>query len=353
MSIPKSVLLAYAFNDEELVVVPFGSGLINHTWKLIVNSDAFILQKINKTIFTEPQNIATNINIVAKYLKENYPDYLFTVPILTKKGEQMAIDEEGHYYRLFPFVKGSHSNNILENPAQAYEAANQFGRFTHLLNGLNVNGLKITIPHFHDLSFRYDAFLNALKNGNQQRIKESGDLIKTLIGYADIVSQYNKIKKDKAFKLRVTHHDTKISNVLFDKNNCGICVIDLDTIMPGYFISDVGDMLRTYLSPVSEEETDFSKITVRDEFYKAIEKGYLNEMKNELTEAEKGSFFYAGKFMIYMQAVRFLTDHICDDDYYGAQYAGHNYNRAKNQTILLQKLMEKEEVLNAERVVYN
>jgi hypothetical protein len=112
--------------------------------------------------------------------------------------------------------------------------------------------------------------------------------------------------------------------------------------MPGYFISDVGDMLRTYLCPVSEEEKDFSKIIVRDEFYKAIINGYKEEMKHELTEKENKYFFYAGKFMIYMQALRFITDHINDDIYYGAKYEGQNLVRASNQMVLLQRYLEKE-----------
>jgi hypothetical protein len=115
--------------------------------------------------------------------------------------------------------------------------------------------------------------------------------------------------------------------------------------MPGYFISDVGDMMRTYLSPVSEEEKDFSKIEVRDEFYKAIVQGYYSEMKEELTDAEKNYFFYGGKFMIYMQALRFLTDHINGDVYYGAKYEGHNLVRANNQIVLLQELVKKQDHL--------
>src|SRR6185295_7768404 len=137
-----------------------------------------------------------------------------------------------------------------------------------------------------------------------------------LFSHNDILSVYQQIVTDKEFRLRVTHHDTKINNVLFDKDEKGICVIDLDTVMPGYFISDVGDMMRTYLSPVSEEETDFEKIRVRDELYRAIVQGYYNEMKDELTGTEKKHFFYAGEFIIYMQAIRFLTDYLNDDIYY-------------------------------------
>ena len=141
--------------------------------------------------------------------------------------------------------------------------------------------------------------------------------------------------------MRVTHHDTKISNVLFGADDKALCVIDLDTIMPGYFISDVGDMMRTYLPTVSEEETDFSKIEVRDDVYKAIVQGYSNEMGEALSDEETKAFFYAGVFMIYMQALRFLTDHLNNDVYYGARYPNHNFVRAGNQIVLLQKLLEK------------
>jgi hypothetical protein len=117
-------------------------------------------------------------------------------------------------------------------------------------------------------------------------------------------------------------------------------------VMPGYFISDVGDMMRTYLSPVSEEETDFSKIRVRKDFYKAIVEGYYSEMREELTATEKNAFFYAGTFMIYMQALRFLTDYLNNDVYYGAKYAEHNFNRAQNQIVLLERLLENQSDLD-------
>jgi Ser/Thr protein kinase RdoA (MazF antagonist) len=174
--------------------------------------------------------------------------------------------------------------------------------------------------------------------------------VRELVLHSDIVTEYRRIQNDPQFKLRVTHHDTKISNVLFDQWGKGLCVIDLDTVMPGYFISDVGDMMRTYLSPVSEEEKDFTRIQVRDEFYKAIVRGYYTQMKDELTSAEKNHFFYAGQFMIYMQALRFLTDHINEDVYYGARYPGQNLVRAGNQLRLLECLLEKEATLSKYKI---
>ncbi len=341
-----SVLPAYGLKEESLKLEAFGSGLINNTWKVITPEKEYILQRVNHNVFKEPGDIANNISLIAEYLKQHHPEYKFVAPIISSDGEGMIYQKGEGFFRMFPFVSGSHSKDVVETPEQACEAATQFGRFTGLLSGIDISQLKITIPFFHDLTLRYQQFLTALENGNKQRIRESDVLIKKLAEHADIVSDYVHIKSDTAFKLRVTHHDTKISNVLFDADGKGLCVIDLDTVMPGYFISDVGDMMRTYLSPVSEEEKDFSKIEVRDEFYKAIVKGYFTEMKGELTETEKKHFFYAGKFMIYMQAIRFLTDHFNNDEYYGAKYPGHNLVRAGNQAVLLQRLLEKEAVLS-------
>jgi Ser/Thr protein kinase RdoA (MazF antagonist) len=246
---------------------------------------------------------------------------------------------------LFPFVKGSHTLQIAATPQQAYEAALQFGRFTNLLSGLDVAKIKITLPSFHDLTLRFAQLKDALQKGNQQRIESSHQLVQQLLGYAFIENEYKNILHNPEFKKRIMHHDTKISNVLFDAKGKGICVIDLDTVMPGYFISDVGDMMRTYLSPVNEEETDFTKINVRSEFYKAIVNGYMSEMKDELTETEKNCFFYAGQFMMYMQAIRFLTDYLLNDQYYGAAYPLHNFNRATNQTVLLETFTNKKKEL--------
>lgn len=341
----QTVLSAYGLNEKETSVESFGTGLINNTWKVTTADKGLILQRVNDTVFKHPQYIAGNIKLIKDYLCQHHPEYKFVSPVASATGEEMVFIKGEGFFRLFPFIAGSHSKDVVETPEQAYEAALQFGRFTRLLSGIDLTRFKITIPSFHDLSLRYQQFLSALKNGNKQRISRSQDMIKIISDQAGIVQVYEQIKKDPAFHLRVTHHDTKIGNVLFDKDNKGLCVIDLDTTMPGYFISDAGDMMRTYLSPVSEEGKDFSKIEIRNDFYKAIVQGYADEMKDELTETEKKYFFYAGKFMIYMQAVRFLTDYLTNDVYYTTQYPEHNFYRAANQLTLLEKLLEKETLL--------
>lgn len=336
------VLPAFGLKEDSINIELFGNGLINHTWKVTSFNKEYILQKVNQQVFTEPRKIARNQRLIADYLRKHHPDYMFVAPIASAAGHELLYRSGEGYFRLFPFVANSHSKNVVETPGQAYEAARQFGRFTLLLSGLDVMRLETTIPDFHNLSLRYQQFLHAIENGNKKRRDACRHVIEELLSHRAIVEQYEAIKAHPDFKLRTTHHDTKISNVLFDEHNNGMCVIDLDTVMPGYFISDVGDMMRTYLSPVSEEETDFSKIQVREELYKAVVEGYYSEMKGVLTDAEKGCFFYAGKFMIYMQAIRFLTDHLNNDAYYGARYKGHNLVRAKNQATLLARLLEKE-----------
>lgn len=331
------VLNHYGLSESDCTIEPLGKGLINTTWLIKAGEKKYVLQKINHRVFNDPWDIAFNIRLLANYLQQHNPDYLFTSPVQTLDGNDMVQTGKG-YFRMFVYVNNSHTIDVAEKPEQAYEAAKQFGRFTRSLAGFDANELKITLPDFHNLSLRYQQFENALQNGNSQRIQQASELISFIHQYKNIVNEFENSKKH--LKPRCTHHDTKISNVLFDENNKGLCVIDLDTVMPGYFISDVGDMMRTYLCPVSEEEKDFSKIHVRKEFYDAIIDGYLSEMGGELSATEKKYFHYAGEFMIYMQAIRFLTDHLNNDVYYGAKYEGHNFIRAGNQVTLLEKYNE-------------
>lgn len=339
------VLKEFGLDKNSVNIASIDNGLINHTWKVGYADEYFILQRVNTSIFQQPEDIAHNISEISSYLQHDATGYTFVSPVKTFEGEALVYFNEQGYFRVFPFVKGSHTIKVVQTPEQATEAAKQFGRFTKLLNGLDCSKLKITIPDFHNLSLRYKQFTEALTTGNSDRISDVSGLIDKLKDWSPIVDEYEAIKNDGAFKFRVTHHDTKISNVLFDNDDKGICVIDLDTVMPGYFISDVGDMMRTYLCPVSEEEQDVSKIEIRPAFYKAIVKGYLSEMQEVLTVKEKGYFFYAGLFMIYMQALRFLTDYLNDDKYYGAAYPGQNLTRASNQIVLLQKFIEAKPVL--------
>ena len=338
-----SVLSGYSIESGDCIICPFGSGLINNTWNITCKGHQYILQRINHSIFKHPEFIDENINKISAFLQQHTPDYLFTTPLKNKEGKSLVITENGDYFRMFDFVANSLTYDVVNTPELAFEAAKQFGKFTKLLSGLQVTDLKITLPDFHNLTLRYNQFITAIEHADKTRLNESKECIAELLGQKSVADKYLEILANPDFRKRVMHHDTKISNVLFDHQGKGICVIDLDTVMPGYFISDVGDMVRTYVCPVNEEENDFDKITIRMDYFKAIIHGYLSEMQSTLTKSEISHFFYAGQFMIYMQALRFLTDHLNNDVYYGARYEGHNLFRAWNQTILLRKLNEKEQ----------
>ena len=312
-------------------------GLINSTYSVATLNGDYILQTINHHIFKDPFAIDFNINALSTYLTYQAPDYLFTHLEKTLDGKTL-IEWEGKYFRAFKKIEG-YALSLLENENQAYEAAKQFGTFTHELSNFDANSLQITLPDFHNLSLRYHQFSTSLQNGNEDRINAAATAISFLKAQQPYVKKYEQFIKHTDVKRRVTHHDTKISNVLFRQSNGaekGICVIDLDTVMPGYFISDIGDMFRTCLCNVTEEEANLDLLQVDANKWNAIQKGYLFAMDADLSNFEKDHFFFAGQFMIYMQALRFLTDHLNMDIYYGAKKEGQNYVRALNQIRLLE-----------------
>ncbi|HET7000838.1 MAG TPA: aminoglycoside phosphotransferase family protein, partial [Puia sp.] len=244
----------YGLDPAKCSVISFGNGLINHTWKISCENKDFLLQKINQLVFKSPEDIMDNLRLLSEYFKHHYPDYLFVAPLPTIGGMNYA-KQDHHYYRLFPFIENAYSFDTVTDPSLAFEASRQFGKFTSLLSAFDPNLLHITLPDFHNLTLRFHQFDVALQQGDKKRIARTAEGIRFLQDQQEIVTEFEKIRKHPDFKLRVVHHDAKINNVLFDsRNNMGLCVIDLDTVMPGYYISDVGDMLRTYICPVSEDE---------------------------------------------------------------------------------------------------
>ena len=340
-----NILESYGIDPRKSKVESLTSGLINNTWKVSTDKEAYIVQRINHQVFKKPFEVAANIRMIDAYLREHSPSYLFVSPVANLNGDDIYFTDDQGYFRVFPYISGSHTIDTVSNPDQAYEASLQFGKFTRLLSGFDARRLHITIPDFHNLTLRVSQFEMALKNGDPARIRQSAHLIAEIRKYSYVVDAYEKIRKNSSVKQRVTHHDTKISNVLFNDEDKGLCVIDLDTVMPGYFISDVGDMMRTYLSPANEEEKDFAKIEVREDFFKSIVNGYLSSMGDELTRDEQDLILYSGEFLIFMQAIRFLADYFNRDIYYGARYPEQNFVRAGNQLVLLKRLDEKSQDL--------
>lgn len=344
LSFDESILEAYGFNKENINIQQIGSGLINGTYLLtnLSNGEHFVLQQLNTSVFTNPWAIANNIEAVADFLRTNFPDYLFPAPLHNSNGEAMYL-HEGKYWRLMPFVKSTVALDTLSTPKQAFEAAKQFGKLSRLLDNFDSSKLEPTIVGFHDLELRFEQFKTALSQASVTAKDQAAKEIETAFEFEPILTQYLQLGSNADFPNRVMHHDTKISNALLDKESFeGVCVIDLDTLMPGKFISDLGDMMRTYLCEFSENEKDLSKVNIRVDYFAAMIKGYLSEMGSILTSTEKGLILFSGKYMIYMQALRFLTDFLNGNIYYPTAYADQNLDRAKNQFRLLEELFANE-----------
>ncbi|MEN9319428.1 MAG: hypothetical protein RLZZ309_415 [Bacteroidota bacterium] len=317
---------------ENAIAIPLSQGLINQTYELQTAQGAFILQNINTQVFKDPYAIDHNIKSIGQYYNTTVPDQLYTHLVPNLRGETL-IEWEGKHYRAFKKIEGF-ALDVLTNADQAKEAAHQFGKFTASLSEFPIEALKVTIPHFHDLALRYHQFEQALIHGDTKRMATAKDAIQFLQSHQSYVKKWLDFTSNKEAHLRVTHHDTKISNVLFKDENA-ICVIDLDTTMPGYFISDIGDMCRTYLCPVNEACQDLSQIKIIPERWTAIQNGYLEAMGEFLTSFEKDHFAFSGQCIIYMQALRFITDYLQLDQYYKIDRPSQNLDRTLNQHQLL------------------
>lgn len=339
MTDPASVLPFYGLAPSEYTIHRVGSGHINFTYKL-TGPTSYILQRVNKNVFRKPELIAENLRKAADFLRKRSPQYPFLTAIPTRDGGEMAVDLEEFPWRLFPYIEHSVTRDFVRTAHEAREAAAEFARLSRHLDGAPITQFQETIPRFHDLGLRRDQFVEA-EAAAGPRVQQANEEIKQAHAHVHLVERYDRLVKERSLPLRLVHNDTKINNVLFDeRTNKTVAVIDLDTLMPGYFIYDLGDMVRTFVSPVSEEERDISKVRFRKEIYDALMEGYLSEMGSVMTPSEMKAIPFAGKMMTYIMALRFLADFLRGNTYYHITYPEQNLVRAANQLRLLEVLDE-------------
>ncbi|MCB0488786.1 MAG: aminoglycoside phosphotransferase family protein [Cyclobacteriaceae bacterium] len=332
------VLKQYDVNANNSTIVRIGSGHINDTFSI---GDKFVLQRLNTNIFKKPEAISNNLSIASLHLKKVEPDYLFLEPYRNRSGDLLTRDASDGQWRLFDYIEQGVSVNEISNSEQAFRAAKAFGKLTRLLESSDISKYQSTIEKFHDLRWRWEQFESALINGEDTRKSEGEEVIESYLGFKSLLSEYESLIRSGMLRLHITHNDTKINNVLFNAELSEvICVIDLDTLMPGYFIYDFGDMVRTFASPVSEEEKDYSKIQVRKDVFESTYSGYLSEMGEILSKDELELLPRAGAMMTFVIGLRFLTDYLNGDTYYKTSYPGQNLVRATNQLVLLQHLSD-------------
>jgi Ser/Thr protein kinase RdoA (MazF antagonist) len=336
---------AFGFDSASAEVSSISNGLINSTYKISEKEKAIVLQKLNSSVFKNPGDIVHNYAKIYDHLKTGH-EYGIPAPVKTIDRNNFFTDPEMNCWRATEFFPATYTPETPNEAREAFEAALCFGNFTRALSALHVEDLKVIIPQFHDLELKYKQFIESLEKSSAERKEKANHEIDQLQNKKKLVDFYTNLKTDHHYKLRVMHHDAKLSNILFDnKNGKVVCPVDLDTTQPGYFFSDIGDMIRSMACTLSENSIDFFFINIRPDFYKAIIDGYMAAMKDEFTETEKKNIHYAGLLMIYMQALRYLADYLNGDIYYRITYPEQNFDRAKNQLILLQRL---EEFLNKE-----
>jgi len=336
---PQKIIQAFGIS-KPVKITRLGSGHIHQTYK-VEGEENFVLQRVNKNVFTKPEIIASNNRIAFHYLKQNHPDYLFPHALPDLHGNDLVFDQEGFPWRLYSLIDNSYTIDEVSTEQEAYQAAKGFGQLTLNLNGVNVSLFKPTLDQFHDLAWRYEQFEHALQDAYPETRLTAKNEIELAKSFHYLVNQYTQLIHEGSLVLRIMHNDTKVNNILFDTlSRKSICAIDLDTLMPGYFIYDLGDMVRTFVSPVNEEEKDISRVTFRKNIYDALLEGYLSQMGALLTPSEKKSIPFSGMMMTYIMALRMLADFLRGNTYYHITYPDQNLVRARNQLRLLQLLSQ-------------
>ena len=339
------ILNAFGLAENDFDYKSFGKGNINSTFGLTLKNavePTYILQKINTSIFREPYKIAHNWKLASSFIQSENPAYQMIHFIETIDQQDYFTDENAGFWRLTPFVPDSKTLEIVSSPEEAYLTATMFGQFAARLSKADATQYLSVLPDFHNLMFRVQQYKDSVESALPIRLNEAHDLLVQMPEFDPIVSEYDAVFKQKLLPLRIFHHDAKIGNILFSKTTGKpLGIIDFDTLMPGTVISDMGDMLRTLTSSASEDETDLSKINFREDFVAAILQAYRKAMAEVLTTEEISKLYFAGLVLVYMQAIRFLTDFLNNDRYYQIRYPGHNLMRAKNQFQLLRLMMDK------------
>ena len=301
-------------------------------------------QKINKSVFTHPDEVMENILKVTKHIQEkvkSYPDRdkRSLKVILSKDGKPYYIDEDGEYWRTYSFIDDVNTFDSISDPLMARNLGLAIGQFQLYLSDFDGSSLYTTISHFHDMNLRYKQLEEAIKNNRANRLEEVKAEIDFLMDNKERGCVIWNEFENGIVPTRVTHNDTKMNNVLFSKENGeGLCVIDLDTIMPGTILFDTGDMIRTACNTATEDEKDLSKVDFNTALYKALYSGYVEKASVFLTDREKEQIKESGRTITQIMAVRFLTDYINGDVYYHTLYKEHNLVRARNQIALIKAM---------------
>jgi thiamine kinase-like enzyme len=332
---------------------PYGSGHIHDTFLIKTvekEKDDYILQKLNNRIFKNIPQLQNNIERVTGHLRAK----LISKPgadikreclnlIYSHEGLSWIVDENQNYWRMYIFITNHRSYNIVDSPYKAYEGGKAIGKFQAMLSDLGGEPLFETIPWFHDIEKRLATFNDKLKTNPVKRAGTVKDEIDFVLKRAEEMKVILRLGKNGKIPVRITHNDTKFNNILLDENDKALCVIDLDTVMPGYVHYDFGDAIRTAANMASEDEKDLSLVKMNIDLFRAYSEGYLSETSSTLNVVEKKYLAFAPRLITFTIALRFLTDYLDGDNYFKIHHEHQNLQRARAQFKLVESMEEQYE----------
>lgn len=350
----KETLNNFVIPADFISATPYGSGHINDTFAVTCDQGGteirYLLQRINHNIFKNPEGLMDNISRVTEHqhskmdLTSPHASRRALKLIKTCDGRSYYKDSEGNYWRIYVFIENALTYDVIEAPNQAYEAAKTFGKFQKELVDIPGGPLVETIPDFHNTPKRYAALLDAIDKDPLNRAQFAKKEIDFVILHQSSASRLLDLNKRGLIPNRVTHNDTKLNNVMLDNNTGeGLCVIDLDTVMPGLALYDFGDMIRSSTRSSEEDERDLTKVEMQMPVYEQLLKGYMTEAGDFLTKTEKENLVFSGKLISLETGVRFLTDYLEGDNYFKIHRKGHNLDRANVQFKMVDSIIRQEE----------
>ena len=324
--------------------IPYGTGHINDTYKVETDRHTLIVQRVNTSIFRQPEELMENFvkvtSHIAGKLKGGACADKTLAPLFNAEGKPWFRDAEGNFWRCYIYVDKARTYDIIENDTQAFEAAAAFGRFQNYLADMP-GRLFETIPNFHHTVSRLNDLKAAIAADKVGRLKEVGREVDFVMAREKDCGLLLDLQAKGEIVERTTHNDTKLNNVLIsEETGKGICVIDLDTVMPGLPHYDFGDMVRTGTSPAAEDEKDLTKVRMRFEMFEALLRGYLSAAGQFLNPLEKSLLPFSGKLITMEIGIRFLTDYLSGDVYFKVKRPGHNLDRCRTQFKLVSSIEE-------------
>ena len=348
----RSIMQNYPITGDLTEAIPYGSGHINDTYRLTYQEDGrerrYILQRMNKSIFTKPVELMENIVGVTEWLKKKIieqggdPERETLNVISANDGKPYFVDEAGDYWRVYTFIEKACCYDAVENENDFYQSAVAFGHFQRMLADYPAETLHETIEGFHDTKARFAVFKKAVADDICGRAASVQKEIQFVLDHEETANILGQMQAEGKLPLRVTHNDTKLNNIMLDeKTGKAICVIDLDTVMPGLAINDFGDSIRFGASTGAEDEVDLSKIECDMHLFEVYTKGFIEGCAGSLTDTEIEMLPMGAKVMTYECGMRFLTDYLVGDTYFKIHREGHNLDRCRTQFKLVSDMEKK------------